>query len=120
MGATSDTIFDALTADANAGFVSPLTADAAKKIRAWCDAIATAIDGGGPGPGGASWTKEIFTAHLDAFTLAHSAVTGSEFVMLNGQTLEGAGADYAIVGTTLTLVAPLSGSDRLVVRYQYT
>ena len=55
-----------------------------------------------------------------AFTLAHTPVSGTEEVYLNGvQQDAGAGNDYTISGTTVTmLAAPLSG-DKIRVSYFY-
>ncbi len=52
------------------------------------------------------------------FTIANTPVTGSEMLFVNGQLMDaGAGNDYTISGTTITLaVAPLS-TDKLLITY---
>ena len=53
------------------------------------------------------------------FTLAHTPVSGTEMVFLNGQLLDAGGADYSISTLTITMtIAPVSG-DVIRVTYWY-
>jgi hypothetical protein len=116
MGATSDAIYDALTADTNAGFVSPLTEDASKKIRAWCDAIALEIDSGGTSPGGAAaWACETFTTPTTVFALARTPIGASMMVFRGGAREFG----WTRLANVLTLDYAIEGDDTLTVQYQY-
>jgi hypothetical protein len=100
--------------------------------------LCTANAGGTLGTTGISWTsvnaaagltnsnfvdKEVPTGSINgsntSFSLANSPVAGSEHLYLNGLLLEsGAGNDYTISGTTITMaVAPTSG-EKLLVSYR--
>ena len=52
------------------------------------------------------------------FTIAHTPVTGSFSVYLNGQRLV-SGIDYTLVGTTLTMTTIPYSTDTFVVEYSY-
>lgn len=88
-------------------------------VWAWCVVYPHPVT---PAPILPGWTRQVFTDHQAVFELWFEPVDGSLFVILMGQVLEGGqegeGADYVLDGTTLTLLRPLEGNDRLVVRYQ--
>jgi len=77
------------------------------------DGTFTLNTGGG---GSGTFTKEVPSGTIDGnnvtFTLAHTPISGTENIFLNGQLLTGSGNDYTISGSTITFtVPPLVGSD---------
>lgn len=77
---------------------------------------------GGGSSGGSTpgfYDKEVPSGSIDgintAFTIAHTPVTGSEYVYLNGILQNATGIDYTISGANITFVtAPPSGATLLV------
>ena len=86
-------------------------------------AIDVVISGGGGG--GSTYTDvsdELPSGTIDdvngTFTIAHTPITGSFSVYLNGQRLV-SGVDYTLVGTTLTMTTIPYSTDTFVVEYSY-
>ena len=111
----SDDIYNALVADANAGFVSPLTADAGKKIRAWTDAIGAVIEGGVT-PSTYRDGHDAFAANPGQTVFALSHAPALHVLVFRAGVLE---VGWALSGSSLTLSAALAGADDLNVYYLY-
>ena len=76
-------------------------------------------------PGGGSWSiNETPSGVIDGsnvtFTLAHTPIGGQIMLYLNGQYMTaGAGEDYILSGTTITMAAPLIPGAKIRANYQY-